>query len=439
MLLQVTKFSCGGFVLGAAIHHAICDGIGATIFFNAVAELARGSGQMAVDPVWDRTSLLGPRNPTRVEVPIHEVLSLDKDFIVSLIYIRRLPHDMTKACGIAGDEKVTFAYSINIRKLELGIQNSYHNSIDYRVSCVLKLINFIGTSFNQKMVTSWSGKSECLLPATRVGTDTLQLQRGSVHEFAFEGPKLGTIVAVWISVESGQWRIGGLSLNVISHCQQSSAENDQVSKQLTSLQYNFEVEDILLGEKSEFSMMEFRPYSVTSFSEDEFTLFNKKSLNSSIGNDLISNEESMKEYADLKFSLLFYDTILILAGSSILSFSAGENAIYAFLTGGMCGFCYLLLLQRSVDGLPAQELIPSGRQGSFGQIFGRFKGPILTLVLAFAFAIATVKYGLGEDAVKLTPKDLVFGMMGFLMCKVSVVLAAFKPMPISFRDNKQSL
>ncbi|KAL0417432.1 UNVERIFIED_CONTAM: Spermidine coumaroyl-CoA acyltransferase [Sesamum radiatum] len=71
---------CGGFVLGAAVHHAICDGLGATLFFNAMAELARGSDQMTVDPIWERSTLLGPRNPPRVEFPIHEFLSLDKDF-----------------------------------------------------------------------------------------------------------------------------------------------------------------------------------------------------------------------------------------------------------------------------------------------------------------------------------------------------------------------
>lgn len=80
MILQVTKFSCGGFVLGAAVHHAICDGLGATLFFNAMAELARGLGQVSVDPVWERSALLGPRKPPRVEYPVHECLSLDKDF-----------------------------------------------------------------------------------------------------------------------------------------------------------------------------------------------------------------------------------------------------------------------------------------------------------------------------------------------------------------------
>ncbi|KAI3450890.1 hypothetical protein Pfo_007555 [Paulownia fortunei] len=330
--------------------------------------------------------------------------------------------------------------SESLYKVKLQTSKIYGSGLsDVNSGILLCLIDENGSSILQR------------LPATLVGTDTwledkvihdtLQFQRGSTDEFAFEGPNLGRIVAVWISLESGQWRIGGINLTVFCHCQPSSAENNQESKRLTGLQYNFEFEDILLGEKSEASMVEFRPHSVTTFSEDESILFNEKSLNASPspGSYLASNEESMKEYAYLKFSLLFYDAVLILAGSSVASFSTGENTPCAFLTGGLCGFFYLLLLQRSVDGLPAPELIPSERKGSFGQIFGRLKGPISILVLAFAFAIITLKYASGEDAVKLTPKELMFGMMGFLMCKVSVVLAAFKPMPLSLRDNKQSL
>ncbi|KAK6119918.1 hypothetical protein DH2020_046339 [Rehmannia glutinosa] len=154
MTLQVTSFSCGGFVLGAAIHHAICDGLGATLFFNAMAELARGSGQMTVDPVWDRATLLGARNPPRIEFPIQEFLSLDKEFspymgsgkrvikewfnvkeewldqLKGLLYKQSgskfttfealgafIWRARTKACDVPENEKVTFAYSINIRKI----------------------------------------------------------------------------------------------------------------------------------------------------------------------------------------------------------------------------------------------------------------------------------------------------------------------------------
>lgn len=229
---------------------------------------------------------------------------------------------------------------------------------------------------------------------------------------------------------AGQWRIGDLSLTVICNREPPPAENDQKTRKHNGLQYNFRVEDILLGEGSEISMMEFKPHSVTAFSEDEFTSFNKKSSYT------ISNEESMKEYADLKFSLLFYDTLLILAGSSIASLLAGENASFAFVMGGIGGFFYLLFLQRAVDGLPIPELVSRESTGNFSKVSGRFKGPLSSLALAFALAIIAVKYASGDSAVKLTPKDLIFGMMGFLLCKVSVVLAAFKPMAIGSRENK---
>ena len=137
----------------------------------------------------------------------------------------------------------------------------------------------------------------------------------------------------------------------------------------------------------------------------------------------------------MKFSLLLYDALLILAGSSITSFSAGENAAFAFLTGGIGGFLYLLLLQRSVDGLPAPSSSVNAMD-KFTQVFGRFKVPLLSLVLALTFAVIVAKYGSGDVDMALTPKDFMFGMLGFLACKVAVVLAAFKPMPIGPEENK---
>lgn len=225
---------------------------------------------------------------------------------------------------------------------------------------------------------------------------------------------------VFLLQMAGEWRIGGLNLNVTSP---SLVGNNQESKEINGLRYDFEFDDILLGEKTEVSMMEFRPDSVTAFSDNESTLFQETSLKSS------SNEDSMKEYAYLKFSLLFYDTALVFTGFSVASISIGEHGAYAFLTGGLCGFLYLLFLQKSVDELPSQEL----NQVSWGQFF---KSSISSLVLAFAVAIIVSKYASGDDGIKLTAKDLIFGMMGFLMCKVSVVLAAFKPMQFSLRDNE---
>ncbi|KAI3439994.1 uncharacterized protein J3R85_004139 [Psidium guajava] len=153
-MLQVTVFECGGFSLGAAIHHAMCDGLGATLFFGAAAELARGADRVSIQPVWDRDVLLGPRNPGRVEAPVGDYLRgkgrnpYDDEencaFVREFFHVReewldRLKAYLLEKCGekfttfealgafiwrakikvsnIPGDETVKFSYSTNIRKL----------------------------------------------------------------------------------------------------------------------------------------------------------------------------------------------------------------------------------------------------------------------------------------------------------------------------------
>ena len=100
LMLQVTRFSCGGYTLGASVHHVVCDGLGATLFFNAMAEVARGAAEVAVEPVWDRLKLLGPREPARMEFPIGEVLGLDKDFVP----YSELSEEVVRECFHVKDE-----------------------------------------------------------------------------------------------------------------------------------------------------------------------------------------------------------------------------------------------------------------------------------------------------------------------------------------------
>lgn len=99
-ILQVTVFECGGFTLGASIHHSVCDGLGATQFFNAVAELARGATSVSIEPVWDRANLLGPRNPPRIEAPIGEFLSLEHG---SLPYTQQFGAVMRECFPVTND------------------------------------------------------------------------------------------------------------------------------------------------------------------------------------------------------------------------------------------------------------------------------------------------------------------------------------------------
>lgn len=65
LVIQVTRFLCGGFVLGLALSHSMADGLGFSQFLNALADLARGAPLLSVTPEWKR-EILKPRNPPTV-------------------------------------------------------------------------------------------------------------------------------------------------------------------------------------------------------------------------------------------------------------------------------------------------------------------------------------------------------------------------------------
>ncbi|KAJ8423740.1 hypothetical protein Cgig2_023895 [Carnegiea gigantea] len=62
---QVTKFKCGGFILGLCMNHCMFDGIGAMEFVNSWGETARGLA-LKVPPFLDRT-ILNARDPPKIE------------------------------------------------------------------------------------------------------------------------------------------------------------------------------------------------------------------------------------------------------------------------------------------------------------------------------------------------------------------------------------
>ncbi|XP_027073891.1 uncharacterized protein [Coffea arabica] len=325
----------------------------------------------------------------------------------------------------------------SLYKVKLQTSSMYGSSLtDSNAGVLLCFIDDNSNSILQRIPASLA-KDQSLQSGDNDNSGVLHFRRGCIDEFIFWGPKLEKIAAIWVGLESGQWRLGQMSLTIICQHQSPSTETDKNPVQFRGFQYDFGIEDILLGEANDFSMAELRPCSVTELSGDVIASVNdKQSHPSSVGSLILSSEESMKEYADLKFSLLLYDAMLILAGSSIASFSLGENAALAFLTGGIGGFLYLLLLQRSVDGLPAAEMVPTNRMENLGQILGKSRGSLTSLVLAFALAVIAARYISGDAARVLTPNDLIFGMAGFLMCKISVVLAAFRPLPTGSRENK---
>ncbi|MED6120785.1 hypothetical protein PIB30_024219 [Stylosanthes scabra] len=65
LLLQVTRFKCGGFSVGIRVNHTMVDATGIVQFMNAMAEISRGFHQPSILPVWCR-ELLSARNPPRI-------------------------------------------------------------------------------------------------------------------------------------------------------------------------------------------------------------------------------------------------------------------------------------------------------------------------------------------------------------------------------------
>ncbi|KAK8938661.1 Omega-hydroxypalmitate O-feruloyl transferase [Platanthera zijinensis] len=70
LIAQVTKFKCGGFILGLAMNHCMVDGIAAMELVNSWGLIARDH-PLTLPPYLDRT-LLSSRNPPLISFPHHE-------------------------------------------------------------------------------------------------------------------------------------------------------------------------------------------------------------------------------------------------------------------------------------------------------------------------------------------------------------------------------
>ncbi|CAL9121411.1 unnamed protein product [Musa acuminata var. zebrina] len=81
---QVTRFRCGGFILGLAMNHCMFDGLGAMEFVNSWGETARGQ-PVSVRPFIDRT-ILKPREPPVISFPHHEFAEIEDVSDVVTVY-----------------------------------------------------------------------------------------------------------------------------------------------------------------------------------------------------------------------------------------------------------------------------------------------------------------------------------------------------------------
>nr|GMD74612.1 methanol O-anthraniloyltransferase-like [Ipomoea batatas] len=64
LLIQVTRFTCGGFALGIRFNHTMMDSQGFIQFVKAVSELAQGTSTPSILPIWERGLLTARPTPT---------------------------------------------------------------------------------------------------------------------------------------------------------------------------------------------------------------------------------------------------------------------------------------------------------------------------------------------------------------------------------------
>ncbi|KAG6686171.1 hypothetical protein I3843_11G004000 [Carya illinoinensis] len=90
LVAQVTKFKCGGFVLGLCLNHSILDGIAAIDFMNSWSETARGL-PLEVPPFLDR-SILKARNPPKIEFQHNEFVDIEEVSETNKVYEEEIIH-----------------------------------------------------------------------------------------------------------------------------------------------------------------------------------------------------------------------------------------------------------------------------------------------------------------------------------------------------------
>ncbi|KAK9270638.1 hypothetical protein L1049_026220 [Liquidambar formosana] len=71
VLIQVTRLTCGGFILAIRLNHTMADAFGLVQFLTAIGEIARGACAPSVPPLWER-KLLAARSPPRITCTHHE-------------------------------------------------------------------------------------------------------------------------------------------------------------------------------------------------------------------------------------------------------------------------------------------------------------------------------------------------------------------------------
>uniref|UniRef100_A0ACD6AGT2 Uncharacterized protein n=1 Tax=Avena sativa TaxID=4498 RepID=A0ACD6AGT2_AVESA len=102
LLMQVTRFTCGGFVVGVTWNHIMADGAGMAQFLQALGELARGMPVPSVAPVRSEADSSLPRLPQPMVAEVRSYMRVRKEELLPLLDLAiptSLVHCIKAKCG----------------------------------------------------------------------------------------------------------------------------------------------------------------------------------------------------------------------------------------------------------------------------------------------------------------------------------------------------
>ncbi|KAL5728622.1 hypothetical protein ACHQM5_001687 [Ranunculus cassubicifolius] len=100
LLIQVTRFTCGGFIFAIRLNHTVSDAAGLVQFMATVGEMARGANVPTVTPVWNR-ELLSARDPPCVTCTHHKCDQMPPPEGIPMPHV-----EMTDHCFFFGPQEV---------------------------------------------------------------------------------------------------------------------------------------------------------------------------------------------------------------------------------------------------------------------------------------------------------------------------------------------
>ncbi|KAF3340684.1 10-deacetylbaccatin III 10-O-acetyltransferase-like protein [Carex littledalei] len=165
LMIQVTEFTCGSFVVGLISVHTIADGLGAGQLMNAIGAMARGLDKLPVDPVWARDLI--PNPPKLPPGPPPEFPSFDLQYNTTDLSPADISSTKASYFEATGQHCSTFDVSISkvwqarVRAIRLGPQEPVHVCFFANTRHLLQQVlpqegGFYGNCFYTVTVTSTS-------------------------------------------------------------------------------------------------------------------------------------------------------------------------------------------------------------------------------------------------------------------------------------------